>query len=171
MTEILLLSLADVRAVKQISKQINEDDFNARVRNVQRLNLINLLGNAFYTDLMSNIENVIYNNLINGTEYTNTEGVVNYFGLKRFLAWHVLADLLSDNSIKISDLGNVNATGNNFNLSDGSDTARVQKEYLTNALYERNEIIKFLDFNYSSYEFWESTQSLNKSNEFYFNIL
>jgi hypothetical protein len=169
--ESYLITIEDVSSVRKISKQINEVDFNGRVIDVQRRNLLNLLGNALYTDLMANVADTKYTELINGKSYVNSDNeTVTYFGLKSFLSWHVIARLLADGNIKYSDLGNTNVTGENFSLSNPEDATAARKEAFANATNFQNNIIDFLDANTDTYTLWESKNKAEES-DIYFNFL
>ncbi len=146
MVESYLITIDDVSAVRKISQQINEIDFNSRVVDIQRRNLLNLLGNAMYTDLMNNVSEDMYTELISGKEYVDSNNeTVSYFGLKSFLSWHVIARLLADGNIKYSDLGNTQASGGDFSLTNTEDSAAARKEAFANATNFQNNIIAFLD--------------------------
>lgn len=151
-----LITLQEVRTYRHISNQFDSDDFLSRVISVQNSNLFELLGNSLYTDLFKNLTSQIYIDLINGKEYVNDSGeTVTFFGLKPFLSWHFLAGLMVDGSMKLSDIGNINATGNNFDLASGENEKISRGVYLQNAQKYYNEIVVFLDANYSDYPLWD----------------
>jgi hypothetical protein len=169
--ESYLITIEDVSAVRKISRQINEVDFSGRVIAVQRRNLLNLLGNALYTDLMDNLTDVKYTDLINGKKYLDSNNkTITYFGLKPFLSWHLIAGLLSDGSINYQDLGITKAEGENFTLANPEESLAARKEAFSDGTNYENNIIDFLDSNTATYTLWESKNKAEES-DIYFNFL
>ena len=241
--ETILITINDVRQYRQISKQVNADNFTAYARSIQRRQLSDLLGKPLYTDLQkwiatgwaneaatsfrkdsaytftalgadlstlatkdikisTEVFNVlsavydstdtlvtvsearelpntiatveskaasVYTSLLNGAEYTNTDGDdVQYYGLRAFLAWHWLSMYTTDGTLKQADAGNVNFTDSVYNLADGAQLKRAKDVYLSESVSAGNDIIEYMDANESAFGLWDSkSESSVKAFDFF----
>lgn len=235
MQELILLSIADVRKYRQISKQTNTDNFNGHLRSIQQTDLTDLLSDGMYYDLQSylttgwtaqsatsytrnsnymltavgadlsalngqairlnendffvvtgaiyggtdtaiyvntyrEIPSTItsleskaetnYVNLLNGSDYTNTDGeLAFYFGLRPFLSYKYLVSYITDGALKQADAGNVNFVDAVYNFADGAQLKRAKDEYLSYAMTQRNRIVRYLDENSANFPLWSNSDA------------
>lgn len=92
----LLTTISDIRKRRQLGKQLNDDNFDARVREVQDNELTELLGRALSYDL--------FNFLDNG--FTAQAGTFTRNSDFQFTATGIDLSALSGNSLRINDTTN-----------------------------------------------------------------
>ena len=82
-----LISKSDFDGVVNLSEHCKEGDeiLNQYIVERQNLDLIGLLGNCFYNEVLENVADANYADLINGSTYTVDGKVKTHFGLKRVL--------------------------------------------------------------------------------------
>lgn len=252
--EVILINKTDVRKYRQISKQVNDDGFNARARAVQDTELCDLLGDALFyafmsflgvgwiayagtvtrtsdteitiegadvsgwlnyslklnndtyvivvsanydgtdtvltvtgnnltntpnttnyvpatiTDLAFKTENA-YTKLLNGTTYTLDSNTVLYQGIRPFLSWHWLSQYVTDGGMKQADMGNVGYMGETFSHAPSKQLQMAKDEYSQKVIVTRNQIVKYLDIENTSYPLWESRAKIENRMTFELNII
>lgn len=80
-----LLSAGEFATYKSISKKIDKDKIEDSIKLAQSVDLIDVLGD-FYFDLIENLSNEDYYNLINGSSFTCNGKTFKQEGIKSYLA-------------------------------------------------------------------------------------
>lgn len=150
-----LITIADCRKFRQISKQINTDSFDGHVRSVQQNELRNLLGKSLYLDFMTNLTDAKYLTLLNGGNYVLNGKTIKFYGLKPFIIFNFFASYLTDSTLKMADVGNVTLQGNFFNVATPSEVSKARQEFMQNVQMYENDVVEFLNANRSTYDLWE----------------
>lgn len=89
MQETILITKSEIQEFKQISNSINSDKLNQIIKEAQFNDLLPLLGERLYNDLMVNTVN--YADLLDGSVYTVNNITYTNYGLKAVLAHYVYA--------------------------------------------------------------------------------
>jgi len=84
--EHLMICQEDFSCIAQVATHCDWDALCPFVRERQNLDLIGLLGNSFYLDVLNNKDDDAYSDLLCGSEYEGCDGSTKmHFGLKRAL--------------------------------------------------------------------------------------
>lgn len=174
----LLLKQSDVEEYRNISNNFNEDKFNSFAKEVQQIQLRELLEDALYKALINDLDangdpqTQKYIDLVNGVEYEYNEDTIDYFGLKPFMSYHWLALNLREGDYFAVDYGNVAFQDNeqdNMTKLEQKKIDRINSSYYKNITSYRNNIVQFLNEKDDVYPEWNSKKE-NKP-KISFNIL
>ncbi|TSE05257.1 hypothetical protein [Aquimarina algiphila] len=91
----LLVQKSDFQNITQIAHHCDFEVLEQYILERQNLDLVKLLGNSFYVDVIENRENVEYKDLLDGSKFTiecggKTKTLI-HFGLKRVLIHYAYA--------------------------------------------------------------------------------
>lgn len=158
MAETLLISLSEIRDYENVSANFDSNRLEPLVREVQRTHLRELLGQELYFDMFDKYpDGGVYDDLINGVDYTYNSETIYYYGIKPFLCYHWLAKAVLRNDFFVSDYGNVAFdldSESHLNRASNRDRQAVKEQFLESATGYRNDIAKFLNNNGASYPLW-----------------
>ncbi len=140
MTEDLLITLDDIRAVKQVSQNISSvDRMQPFIQEAQIFDLKNKLGPVFYQDLITNKGQQIYIDILNGLVYTNTQNhVVSFGGIKQALAYYTYARFILEAQDTVTAAGVVRK------VIEGSEPVS-EKTLVAKSLRSKNSADAILD--------------------------
>lgn len=108
----LIIDTNDIRKYKDISLHTPDSRINEYIRDSQEQDLRLLLGNSFYFDVLSNLANPVYSDLLNGCDFEKDSSTWTQQGLKavlveffwgRYTYFGVTNDTPFGNTIKLSD--------------------------------------------------------------------
>lgn len=154
--ERLLINIEDVREYRDIDPNYNEERFNAFLRDIQRRNLRDFLGSSLYLDMMNNIAESKYTDLVEGKEYTYESETIEYLGLKPILVYLWLAKVAREGEQYITNYGPVNFDNNTQEMfKQSANKERIANDYMATSQYYMNEAIRFLDTYYTTYPLWK----------------
>lgn len=163
--ERLLININDVRAYRDLDPKYDGERFNAFLRDVQRMNLNEFLGDAMYYDFMQNITDANYANLLNGTTYTFQSKTVEYMGLKPILVFWWLAKAVREGDHFLVNYGNVEFMDNpQQNYQNAKTKEIIAGDHMISASRYQNKAIQFLDENKTDYPLWESKKKVKGTN-------
>lgn len=165
MAETSLITISEVQEFERIDSKFNQSRFDAYIKEVQRKNLRNLLGDALYYAFMNDDRTSgIYKTLLDGETYTFENETIEYYGIKPFLIYSWLALATRRGDTFIATHGAVNFTNNpQQHFETSKDKQRIAAEYAETAQGYANDIIKYLNENNSDYPLWDSDQEVNTS--------
>jgi len=156
MAETVLITKADVEEVRDINKLYNQSRFETFAKEVQRVNLRDLLGSAMYYDFFENIAVQKYVDLLDGKTYEYNGETIQYYGLKPLLVYWWLALNIREGSLFIGKQGVVEFTDNPQQHYKASAIASsIGKDYLGSAIIYSNNVKQFLDCHSSDYDLWD----------------
>lgn len=159
-----LITITDVQGYRRIDPKMPTEKFNAFLREVQRRNLKDFLGDALYLDLMNDYSAQKYVDLISGKTYTYQNETIEFYGLKPILVYWWLAIAAREGSMFLSNYGAVQFVNNPQQQFESSkEKERIALGYLETAGGYKNDAVKFLDTNYADYPLWE-TKGQTKTN-------
>lgn len=159
----LIVTSSDFATYKDIGANIDSTNrLEPYIYQAQRLDLIPVLGAAFYHDIITNGVNVSpipspYDTLIDGGTYTNSQSNTIYFeGLKPVLIYFAYSRFL------IND--NIHSTRKGFVFKDSEQSERIPQGQLkalsdeakSTAIAYQNALIDFLVEETATYPLWES---------------
>lgn len=84
-----LINRTDLSNFFQISKSLNDEKLNEIIIKVQIIEILPLLGNSLFEDLMKNTNSTENINLLNGGSYTYNNTTFNNYGLKTIIVHYV----------------------------------------------------------------------------------
>lgn len=105
----LLITKADISQYFGISDSLNvEKQLDMHIWNAQQVDVKQVFGNAFWTDLSDNADTDMYIDLLEGKTYTNEAGVsVSFAGLKTALCFYAYARYINFRNSQDTPFGNV----------------------------------------------------------------
>jgi hypothetical protein len=106
-----LITRVDICKYLQISKSVNEEKLNEIIIKVQILEILPLLGQSFYNDLVKNVN--LYNLLLEGGSYTVSNVTYQNYGLKSCIVHYVDAYYKMFGDITDTPFGLVNKLNGN----------------------------------------------------------
>jgi hypothetical protein len=162
MAETSLITIADVQVVRRISATFDQLRFDTFVQEIQRKNLRNVLRDELYQAFMADDKIAgIYADLLNGKEYDD----IKYYGMKIILCYWWLAIAAREGDLFQSNLGAIQFVNNpQQSFETAREKERIAVQYMETAEGYVNDMIKFLNFNSSSYPLWQSANEKNESN-------
>ena len=108
----LIIDANDIRNYKDISMHTPDSRINEYIRDAQEQDLRLLLGNSFYFDVLSNLANPVYSDLLNGGDFQKDSCTWTQQGLKavlveftwgRYTYFGIHNDTPFGNTVKLSD--------------------------------------------------------------------
>jgi hypothetical protein len=110
----LLITQSDFENHVQISEEIPYDKYMTPfVRAAQLYDILPVLGNAFYVDLVTNIAEQEYVDLLTGKTYTDSNGAVKvFFGLKKAICLFAFSRWCHEANINATSFGLVTKISN-----------------------------------------------------------
>lgn len=154
--------------IKHIGKKYDSNKVDESITQAHS-DLRELLGGAFYFDVIKNLENPDYSNLINGGEFIKDEIEYIHDGLKLLVADYTHARYLYEVNNNPSPFGMVNKTS--------QDSQPVDRNMIRDLVGIANkdasrkwELIKeYLDINKTFFNVWNITKCSPQSNNSSFN--
>lgn len=167
----ILITIDDVKEHRKISGLTDPEEFSAFARDAQRVNLRDLFGLDMYYDFFNDFAGGVpqsqeYLDLLNGVIYEYNDEDIEYLGLKPYLSflWLYLYTLEGDN--KHTSYGSATFVNNPQQHFTGSSTSLKQENaanYKERAVIYRNDIIRFLSENSSSYPLWNGASQQDRT--------
>lgn len=157
-----LISFADFLEYLPIPESLESDArLPTAILNIQRGLLVDLLGNALYTDMLSNRTEQKYLDLLSGKDYTNSSGyTVRFFGIKPCLVWWAYAEFMRAARVQLTKSGpKVNAVSESENASEEQYLQELQNSNENAARYA-SECADFLASNSSTYPQYSTSAPL-----------
>ena len=174
MPEILLIDRAKIIEVcNNVSSNLQEDKLiNPQILQVQRTELAPFLGNAFYFDLVNNIADQKYIDLLDGKSFVNCEGNTAFFyGIKYILAWRLYVVMLNSANLHLTRAGSRRMQGQ---VETESYNQKQLNQVINNAnskaIFYENNTIDYLNENKETYPFWEDCHSVSSNTSISFHI-
>lgn len=172
----IILKTTDVEEYRNISANFDEDKFNSFAKEVQKIQLKNLLGQALYKALLDDLDangdpqTEPFITLVDGGEYEYDNDLIDYSGIRAYLAYHWLGLNVRQGDFFQAEYGNIQFNDNpqdNMTKLSSKDIDRINADYMTVATNFRNEIVQYLNENSTDFPTWkgkdenESTTSFN----------
>lgn len=160
MTETLLITLDDIKAIKQISQNINAvERLQPYIQEAQMFDVREKLGSLFYHDMIKNITDAKYIALLDGGTYTDNASPTNEYhfaGLKPAIAYFAYSRYILNGQVTATGFGVVRKT-NEFSESVEEKTLvrlSTQARMAGDALM--GDVITFLNIKYATYTKWKT---------------
>lgn len=103
--ETTLIDIDDVRGIRQIDKNYSTVAFDALVYEVQRKFLLPTIGYDLYKDLLANLSESKYVNLLDGAEYSYNGKNKYYYGVKQYIIYKFLEIYAKEGKVKLQEKG------------------------------------------------------------------
>ncbi len=86
-----IVTATEIKNYKDIGNKIDENKINPIIEQAQLTELKDMLGSEFYFDVLNNLDNPIYQDLLSGSTFTYNEITYNQDGLKALTADYFMA--------------------------------------------------------------------------------
>lgn len=170
----LLLTFEDIQSyVPDLANNYDRRDIEAAMFDVQRFDLVNLIGAGLYRDCYVNKLNTTPTNyvaLIKGDTFEDCHGhTIDYYGLIPFIAYMVLSRLIQTSSMKVTRSGAVRKLPQESKIINDGSLKSMLDLTVQKANFYRENILAYLcskSQNYSLYIGCNSTTRLPKTQGF-----
>lgn len=144
-----LITLANIQAVKSISLNVNESkQLTPYILEAQNFDLRELLGDAFYLDLVSDFTAspslVDYSTLFNGGTYTYGDNTYHLDGIKLFLIYCTYARYLANSNVISTATGLVHKTNQYSEKVEEKTISRLVSQARSGATFVENNLKDYL---------------------------
>lgn len=153
----ILINADDIRAYKPLSLNVDETDrIDQYIREAQVMDLKPLLGRQLYYDFIENVADAKYQDLLNGLEYDDEDGVtVQFEGIKPILVYYSFARILQYYGSNPTRFGLVKKLAENSEPLSMKEIQAMISQAKGGAVAYHDELFRFLDENNETYEFWK----------------
>jgi hypothetical protein len=169
---IMLITDIDLKKIIQVSEHTEEDKINTAIKEAERFDLKDLLGEELFWDLINNTTQQKYIDLLDGKSYTNKEGnTVQFEGVKIVISYFASARLLKlNNNLEVTRYGTMVKLAKNLSqVPDPKMTSKTIADLQSIANEYFKEIEKFLDLNKEIYPLWKVSCSGGENKKKTFN--
>jgi hypothetical protein len=152
-----LISIEDIKEVRPAAKEIPADRIAPFITEAQFHDLQPIIGEAFYYDLLTNIDNVgaqydVYRNLLNGVDsYVYSGKTYFFFGLRPCLVYFSLARFYQNQPINVERYGLVKKKNEQSEPLTQKEIDAVIGEVRAMAYTHRAKAICYIQRNIASY--------------------
>ena len=155
-----LITLANIQAVKSISLNVNESkQLTPYILEAQNFDLRELLGDAFYLDLVADFvaspSLADYSTLFNGGTYTYGSETYHLDGIKLFLIYCTYARYLANSSVIATATGLVHKTNQYSDKVEEKTISRLVSQARSGATFVENNVKEYLSRYSSTYPLYK----------------
>ena len=161
----MLITASKIKEIRAISDNIKESKrIEPFILEAEQTDLMDLLGNALYTDLLDKVNDSpsIYDTLLNGGTYTYKGIKYTIKGLGYALAYFAYSRFLKFQGVNITNFGIVQKTTEFSQPVSGADINRMASSAKDIAMSYFSDCKLYLDRNSDTFSLWEFIE-VNKS--------
>jgi hypothetical protein len=155
----LLITLANIQAVKSISNVNESKQLTPYIQEAQNFDLRELLGDEFYlallADFVSSPSLVDYNFIFNGGSYVHGNDTYYMDGIKQYLIYCTYARYLSNSNVISTATGLVHKTNQYSERVNETTIARLVSQSRSGATFIENNIKDYLRRKSSDYPLYK----------------
>jgi len=144
-----LITIGDFEGIKKVN--LNQDQarqLDPLITEAQEMDAKNLLGDAFYEDIITNPTSTTNKVLLDGGQYDNNDGdLVSFRGLKVMLVYFTFSRYIGTKNVQDTPFGFVNKAGEKSKQISSSDITRENKASRAAAFAVWGDIEVFLRAN------------------------
>lgn len=159
--ETVLITQDDIKVYRPTA-ELDQERIVPFIREAQTLDLKPVLNDVFYYDFVKKFNNdaadeyEVYQEFLNGKEYTYAGDTYFFDGLKPMLCYYALARFVASNPVNITRAGIVTKTNQQSQPVDGGTLRAAVNELRSSAVFYQAEVIKFLERNPTDYPLWQT---------------
>ena len=161
-----LITKSDIAEHREISRGVKDDKINPFIDDAEFQDLRPLLGDKFYSDLVANISETNYANLLNEFEYTFDGVTYKNPGLKKVLCIYAYSRYILFGSFTDTAFGFVQKSNQDSTPVGDSQKRNIYTQERNTAFNYWCEVEKFINRNKSDYPLWNSGNSTKKRGRF-----
>jgi hypothetical protein len=161
-----LITLADIRAIKSIALNIQQEkELTPYVLEAQNFDLAKFLGFEFYYDLIQDFATSPslsdYSLLFNGGQYTH-EGKTYYLnGVKNLTIYYAYRRYVNNSNVIATPTGFVHKTNQHSESVSEKTIARLVDNAQSSASFVEDNIKQYLDRKKADYPLWGGCKAMN----------
>ena len=159
----LLITLANIQAVKSISLNVNESkQLTPYIQEAQNFDLRELLGDEFYLALLADFTAspslVDYSFMFNGGSYVHGNDTYYMDGIKQYLIYCTYARYLSNSNVISTATGLVHKTNQYSERVNETTISRLVSQSRSGATFIENNIKDYLCRNSADYPLYKKVR-------------
>lgn len=151
----MLIDKVDISQHREISKSVKDDKINTFIEDAEFLDLKPLLGSALYFDLVKNVSESKYIDLLDAKEFEVDGITYKHQGLKKVLSIFADARYKLFGSYTDTPFGLVEKNHNDSTQVSSASKRDIYKKEQQTAVQYFNDIAMFLDKNKTTYPLWK----------------
>lgn len=158
-----LLTQERLRQTRAISRTFEQARFECFEKEARDVHLSGVLGNALYTDLISNSTDAKYITLLEGENFIKDGKTIIFHGVLEYLsyAWLFINAIEGDDFQ--SNIGTVNFNQQNQFTQRPGGKSHTLKKYQDTMIIYKNNIIDYLNEKSNTYPLWEGNSKDDRS--------
>lgn len=168
-----IVTATEIKQLKDIGNKIDEQKINPIIEQAQITDLKDRLGNDFYFDVIANLTNPDYQNLLSGSTFTQNDVTYYQDGLKTLTADYFMSKFVLQTNVNQTPFGTTTKLSQDSQPVDRNTLKDISTQQMQLA-GARWEIIKmYLDTNTNLFPKWSKNnacESIVSSSERYFRI-
>lgn len=157
-----LITIDDFGEYKAISLNINkEKDLQPFIDEAEEFDLKPVIGSQLFIALRANITQSIYQDLLNGKQYTYQSKTYEFKGIKAVLVYYTYCRLLINDGVTSTPSGFVKKTLENSERAPAAQMAQMINQAKSGAKHHEDELLCFLNRNSTTYPLYSCSQQTN----------
>ena len=158
MAIVLLIEADDIRKFRNVASGVNEEkEIHSFILEAQELDIKPVLGNALYTNLLSNRTSTIYKALLDGGEYTYEAKVYSFMGLKTVIAYFTHSRYILNRNVQDTPFGAMVKGENEYGKATADkEIQRISIQSANSGQSFLDDVMVFLERNKTTYPLYES---------------
>lgn len=150
----MIIDKTEIRLHREISQNVRDEKINPIIEDAELLDLKPLLGDQLYFDLLANIAEVKYTNLLDPLEYTYNEKTYKHQGLKKVLSIFTFARYIIHGSFTDTGFGTVQKKNQDSEPVSEAQKRNVYTKDRQTAVAYFNEVALYITRNGDTYPEW-----------------
>ena len=146
MAEIKLITVSEIRVLwSSLDKNFTQLKVDPYILRSQQIEIKSLLGEAMYFDMMENLANVNYQNLLDGVDYSYQGNTIFFGGLKPYLAALTYGRIISNINVSVGRASVVDKATEQSTPHDNTIIQARGREATSEGLRLQAEVTQYLD--------------------------
>ncbi|RAK21607.1 hypothetical protein B0I03_10539 [Flavobacterium aquaticum] len=151
-----IITATEIKNYKDIGNKVDENKINPIIEQAQLTELKDVLGSEFYFDVLNNLNNPIYQDLLSGSTFTYNDIVYHQDGLKALTADYFMAKYVMQINTNITPFGATIKQSNDSVPAERNSLKDISTMQMQLAGSRWEQIKKYLDANKEIFPKWKS---------------
>lgn len=158
-----IITVSELQQLKDLGGKVDTNKINPIIEQAQLTNLKEHLGSIFYFDLLGNMDNPDYQNLLSGSSFTVNGVTYHQDGLKALLSDYFMSKYVLSVNINLTPFGATTKLSNDSQPVDRNTLKDVSTQQLQLAGSRWETIKKYLDNNTTLFPKWLNNNACGDS--------